>query len=107
MKITDTELCATLGIGPAGPADDTWLTRCVDATNALVARWRPDIPTAGTTITDYPDVHAGALALAAKLYRTRGGSDDAGATPDLYTYAARLVDANTAMLLGIDGPVIG
>lgn len=104
MWITDDDLKAAAGIRPADTYDDAWISRTVDAANALVARLRPDI----TDPTDplHADVRQGATELALKLYRSRGATDDGTGSYDLYNYAARYLDANVRLLLGIDRPVI-
>lgn len=100
MWITTEDLKAAAGITPADTYDDAWLAQTVDAVNTLVTRLRPDA--AGLEA----DIRQGALELGMKMYRSRGATDDGTAALDLYNYAARYLDANVRLLLGVDLPVI-
>lgn len=102
--VTTEQVATAAGQDPAAPPDVAWLQTVTDATNAYIARKRPDLPETGYTETDgrYADVCAGAQLLAVTMYQRRGG----GAEFDMYTYPARMVDANIRALLGLDLPVI-
>jgi hypothetical protein len=74
--------------------------------NALVQAKRPDLPADGHTTADYQQVRQGCVELGIKMYRSRGATDDGTGSYDVYAYAARYIDANVALLLGLDMPVI-
>lgn len=99
------ELAKSKGIPINDQDARAWAARCVDATNAFIARRRPDLPQAGFKPDDptYADVRLGAVLLAQAVYDRRGIGADPG---DIYTYPARLMDANVSELLGLNLPVI-
>ena len=112
--ITTDELKSALGLEPADTYDAAWLDNTVAAVNALLIRWRPDInpayareefDTQFVQPSSFADVHHGGLELAVKMYRSRGATDDGTGSYDVYAYAARYVDANISMLIGLDRPV--
>lgn len=103
--ISSDDLKAALGIDPADTFDDAWLAGAVDAANALVTGYRPELE--DQDAADYPQVKRGTLELAVKMYRARGATDDGTGSLDVYAYAARYLDANVMTLLGIDRPVFG
>lgn len=102
--VTVQDLADAKGLPFADAEGQAWAVRSCDATNAFITRRRPDLPAAGTEPTDpaYADVRLGAVLLAQAVYERRG----VGAESDIYTYPARLLDANVSELLGLNRPVV-
>ena len=102
--VTVLDLADAKGVPFAEAEGQAWAVRSCQAVNAFIARRRPDLPTPGTTPDDpgYADVRLGAVLLAQAVYDRRGVSTEA----DIYTYPARLMDANVAELLGLNRPVV-
>ena len=100
--ITDQNIKDALGLTPADTYDDAWISGTTTAVNTLISTYRDDLD----TTTGHDNVTRGALELAVKMYRSRGATDDGTGSLDMYAYAARYLDANVVMLLGLDRPVI-
>ena len=102
--VTVTELAESKGLPFAEAEDQAWAVRSCDAVNAFVARRRPDLPADGLTPNDpaYADVRLGAVLLAQAVYERRGVAGE----NDMWTYPARVLDANVSELLGLNRPVV-
>lgn len=101
--VTVDELAESKGLPVTDATGRAWAGRSVLAVNAFIARRRPDLPAQGTDPTDpdYADVRLGAVLLAQAVLDRRATAADSA---DIYTYPARLMDANVSNLLGLDLP---